>query len=71
MPRGRRTVAAEGELAELLQHELDHLNGVLFLRHLNTTEKLLAKKILRELEKEHAEREASAGKGSWGRSRKS
>jgi len=63
------------ELSELdsrvFQHELDHLNGVLFLRHLNTTEKLLAKKILRELEKEHAEREASAGKGSGGRPRKS
>jgi len=57
--------------SRVFQHELDHLNGVLFLRHLNTTEKLLAKKILRELEKEHAEREASAGKGSGGRPRKS
>ena len=57
--------------SRVFQHELDHLNGVLFLRHLNTTEKLLAKKILRELEKEHAEREASAGKGSGGRPRNS
>ena len=57
--------------SRVFQHELDHLNGVLFLRHFNTTEKLLAKKILRELEKEHAEREASSGKGSGGHPRSS
>lgn len=57
--------------SRVFQHELDHLNGVLFLRHLNTTEKLLAKKTLRELEKEYAEREAELGKGSGKPSRNS
>ena len=28
--------------ARVFQHEFDHLNGVLFLRHLNTTARLLA-----------------------------
>ena len=37
--------------ARVFQHEFDHLNGVLFLRHLNTTARLVAKKLLRELEK--------------------
>lgn len=34
--RGRPfTLAAEGLLARVIQHELDHLNGVLFLDHLS------------------------------------
>lgn len=49
--------------ARVFQHEFDHLNGVLFLSHLNTTEKLLAKKLLREMEKEFLEGGAEAGKG--------
>ncbi|MBJ3777405.1 peptide deformylase [Acuticoccus mangrovi] len=31
----RREVAAEGLLATCLQHEIDHLNGVLFIDHLS------------------------------------
>ena len=48
--------------ARVFQHEFDHLNGVLFLRHLNTTAKLLVKKMLRELEEEYRERGDSSGK---------
>ena len=48
--------------ARVSQHEFDHLNGVLFLRHLNTTAKLLVKKMLRELEEEYRERGDSSGK---------
>ena len=48
--------------ARVFQHEFDHLNGVLFLRHLNTTAKLLAKKLLRELEEEYRQRGDSSGK---------
>lgn len=48
--------------ARVFQHEFDHLNGVLFLRHLNTTAKLLAKKLLRELEDEYRQRGDSSGK---------
>ena len=49
--------------SRIFQHEFDHLNGVLFLRHLNTTEKLVAKKMLRELETEYSERGEAAGSG--------
>ena len=48
--------------ARVFQHEFDHLNGVLFLRHLNTTARLVAKKLLRELEEEYRERGDSKGK---------
>ena len=48
--------------ARVFQHELDHLNGVLFLRHLNTTARLLARKLLRELEEEYKKRGDSRGK---------
>ena len=48
--------------SRVFQHEFDHLNGVLFLRHLNTTAKLLVKKMLRELEDEYRKRGDSTGK---------
>ena len=48
--------------SRVFQHEFDHLNGVLFLRHLNTTAKLLAKKLLRELEDEYRKLGDSTGK---------
>ena len=46
--------------ARVFQHELDHLNGVLFIRHLSPTEKLFAKKLLRRLEKDYKERQRAA-----------
>lgn len=33
-------IKAEGLLAEALEHEIDHLNGVLFLDHLDSLDKL-------------------------------
>ena len=42
---------AEGILARAVQHEIDHLNGVLFIDHLGTTKKMLLKKQLEELRK--------------------
>ena len=42
---------ANGMLARAVQHEIDHLNGVLFIDHLGTTKKMLLKKQLEELKK--------------------
>ena len=42
--------------ARVFQHELDHLDGILFITRLNTTERMLAGKSLKKLEKEHKER---------------
>lgn len=44
--RGRRfTIDAHGMLARVIQHELDHLNGVLFIDHLSEAEQA---RVLRE-----------------------
>lgn len=51
--RGRRfTIEAHGMLARAIQHELDHLNGVLFIDHLS------------EAERERVLREYAAGEGA-------
>ncbi len=42
---------ADGILGRAVQHEIDHLNGVLFIDHLGTTKKMLLKKQLEELKK--------------------
>jgi peptide deformylase len=40
-PRGRKvTIEAEGLLAAALQHEIDHLDGVLFIDRLEPTERV-------------------------------
>lgn len=53
--RGRRfTIEAHGMLARAIQHELDHLNGVLFIDHLS------------EAERERVLREYAAGEGAAG-----
>ncbi len=46
------TIEAEGLLAVCLQHEIDHLNGVLFIDHLSRLkrERLLAKYLKRQKE---------------------
>jgi len=44
-------------LARVIQHELDHLDGILFITRLNTTERMLAGKTLKKLEKEYRERQ--------------
>ncbi len=45
----RRELEAEGLLAACLQHELDHLDGVLFIDHLSSLKRNM---ILRRLAKE-------------------
>lgn len=45
-----RTVEAEGFLATVLQHEIDHLNGVLFIDYLSSLKRNM---ILRRLAKHH------------------
>jgi peptide deformylase len=52
--RGRLfSIEAQGMLARVIQHELDHLNGVLFIDHLSEAERA---RVLRE----YAERGAGA-----------
>ena len=55
-----RKVHVEGEdlLARALQHEIDHLNGVLFIDHLGRLKQQLIKKQLRKI-KEEAETETA------------
>ena len=45
----RREIAADGLLSACLQHEIDHLNGVLFIDHLSALKRNM---ILRRLAKE-------------------
>jgi len=42
-------IEAEGLLAVCLQHEIDHLNGVLFIDHLSTLKRSLYKKRLKKM----------------------
>jgi peptide deformylase len=48
-------VEAEGTLARALLHEIDHLNGVLFIDHLSPARRALLKAALKELEKQSCE----------------
>jgi peptide deformylase len=45
-------IEATDLLARALQHEIDHLNGVLFIDHLNRLKKQLIKNQLRKIERE-------------------
>jgi peptide deformylase len=47
-----QTVEADGFLADCLQHEIDHLNGTLFIDHLSRLKRSMA---LRKLEKKKKE----------------
>jgi peptide deformylase len=49
-----REIAADGLLARCLQHEIDHLNGVLFVDHLSALKRTM---ILRKLAKAKRTRE--------------
>lgn len=44
-----RNLEVDGPLARIIQHELDHLNGVLFIDHLSYFKKKLVSKKLKEL----------------------
>ena len=47
-----KEVTAEGILARVLQHEIDHLNGVLFVDRMSRIKHMLLSKRLKALEKE-------------------
>jgi len=54
----------EGLPARIVQHEYDHLDGLLFVKLLSPGERLLVRKSLRQLEKEYGrERGAARGEG--------
>ena len=50
----RHELQAEGLLATCLQHEIDHLDGVLFVDHLSSLKRNM---ILRRLAKERRQRD--------------
>ncbi len=54
----RREIEAEGLLAACLQHEIDHLDGVLFVDHLSVLKRNM---MLRRLAKELRQKAAEAG----------
>jgi peptide deformylase len=57
----RREIAAEGLLATCLQHEIDHLDGILFIDHLSALKRnMILRKLLKE--KKAAERGETKGK---------
>jgi peptide deformylase len=45
-------ILADGRRAVILQHEMDHLDGVLFLDHLSRLKREIYKRRLRKLQKE-------------------
>lgn len=45
----KQTLQVDGPLARIIQHELDHLNGVLFIDHLSYFKQKLVSKKLKEL----------------------
>ena len=47
--------------ARIVQHELDHLDGILFITRLNTSDRMLANKTLKRLEKEYKESRRANG----------
>jgi peptide deformylase len=54
---GKRQIEADGLLAACLQHEIDHLDGVLFVDHLSALKRNM---ILRRLAKELRQKRAEA-----------
>lgn len=48
-------IAAEGLLATCVQHEMDHLNGILFVDHLSTLKRDIVMRKLKKWTKENAE----------------
>ena len=49
MAAARKEIAGEGLLAACLQHEIDHLDGILFVDHLSALKRNM---IMRKLAKE-------------------
>jgi peptide deformylase len=42
-------IEAEGLLAKCLQHEIDHLNGILFIDHISSLKRTLYNKRLKKM----------------------
>ena len=57
---GRREIEADGLLAACLQHEIDHLDGVLFIDHISSLKRNM---ILRKLLKIRKEKERDEAEG--------
>ena len=55
--KGTNRIEADGLLATCLQHEIDHLNGVLFVDHISTLKRNM---IMRRLAKEQKLRREEA-----------
>ena len=53
----KRDMDVEGMIARLIQHEVDHLNGILFIDRIGVVRRALLSKKLRELTKESGGRE--------------
>jgi peptide deformylase len=51
-------LAAEGRLAHVLQHEIDHLQGTTFVDHLSQLKRALSRKRMQKLQRERAEEKA-------------
>jgi peptide deformylase len=51
-------LAAEGRLAHVLQHEIDHLQGTTFVDHLSQLKRALIRKRMQKLQRERAEEKA-------------
>jgi peptide deformylase len=47
--------SAEDFLARVIQHEVDHLNGILFIDHLSSLKRTLYKKKLKKILQEEQE----------------
>lgn len=50
-----RDIEADGILARVIQHEFDHLDGILFLDHISAFKKRLLKRRLKEMVKGNIE----------------
>jgi peptide deformylase len=48
-----REIDADGLVARIIQHEMDHLEGILFIDRLSTVKKMLLAKALREIAEEN------------------
>ena len=55
---GQHELAAEGRLAHVLQHEIDHLQGTTFVDHLSQLKRALIRKRMQKLQRERAEEKA-------------
>ena len=55
-----REIEAEGLLAVCLQHEIDHLNGVLFVDYLSSLKRELIKKRMKRVKQQRQEEAAEA-----------